>query len=385
MTVRHPLSALLGAALGAGAPMSATALSLAFAQATGGSLDHTMALYARPELNAELAGLLWARYAVGPAGRAELHPRVSAQWHARRAMRAEHHPGDLTGPDVAAWPAHLAEQVAHLRDAPGSVVPDAVFVHLMSRPELGIALRAALACPTRQQARDIVSRVGALGGSAWPGMSLPAPGPRPDRKASREPLGARTNGRDIRDALTLVGSRSTPVALVEHAATCWDSPACLSVLPTGALSAAAAGRVATLWLLPAIAGRVLSARELATASMQILPALERGGVVALAGAWLDGALADGLCGNDHVTLSVAFEVAGVPLIRAVTDELVGPLNGMDAGRRLELFTALEAGGVATAGLWDTLGPALPGAASLPLTWGQLLEALASVHSAPGLT
>jgi len=362
--------------------MSATALPLAFTQAATGSLDHTMALYARPELSAQQAGLLWERYAVGPTGRAELHPRVAAQWNARRAMRAEHHPGELTGADVAAWPAHLAEQVAHLRDAPRCTVPDAVFVHLMSRPELGIALRAALACPDRQQARDIVTRVGALGAAAFAGFSLPVPGPRADRKASRGPLGAGIHGRDIRDALTVVGSRSTPPALVEHAATCWDSPACLSVLPTGSVSAAAASRVAALWLLPAVSGRLLSARELAGASTQILPALGPGDVAALADAWLDGGQADDLPGNEHVTLSAAFEAAGFPLIRAVTDEPVGPLNDMDAGRRLELFTALEAGAATTAGLWDTLGPALPGAASLPLTWGQLLEALTGIHSAP---
>jgi len=383
----HPLASLLTAALTGGEPLSEAVTRLVFAHALNDGGVGAAALYVRRELSADQAALLWDKHAVGVVLHADRRPVAAAAWQARRLMRPESRPENLTAGDVTAWPAGVAYEVANMRTTPWRTIPDAVFAHLMCRPELGTALNAAMGCPQHPTARDIVAKVGAFGAAAFPGLHLPAPGPLSDLNVLKDQSGEdgpRVSGRTIRAAIGTVGRVATPPALVEFAALTWTSPACLSALPTGALSAAAAGRVARLWLVPSVEmlGATLAARALAKASTEIVPALDAVVVRTLAAAWMGSGLLNGLAADRHPALALAFASAGVPLTRPVSDEQVVSLEALNHAQRLELVALVERGAEATPGLWDTLGLALTTAGGMGGTWGQLLDALAGIHTRP---
>jgi len=127
-------------------------------------------------------------------------------------------------------------------------------------------------------------------------------------------------------------------------------------------------------------GATLAARALAKASTEIVPALDAVVVRTLAAAWMGSGLLNGLAADRHPALALAFASAGVPLTRPVSDEQVVSLEALNHAQRLELVALVERGAEATPGLWDTLGLALTTAGGMGGTWGQLLDALAGIHT-----
>ena len=377
MAPKHQLTHLLSAALSSVAPMSAAAAQLAFAQAHAMSRENVAALYSRPELNADRAAHLWKKYAPGTANSDGNGRTISCAWHGRALMRPESNPHNLTLTDVNHWPVGVAYEVSNLgRTSPGTV-PAQVLVHLMSRPELTVALSAATSCPSHQQARNIITKVGAVGADAWPGLLLPDPSkPNLNGPPTRTRTGTRSRGehRTIRAAIDVLARAGTPPELVEFAALTWVSPACLSALPTNKLSAGAAGRISRLWLIPAIGSTDVQLHALAKASTNIVSSLTVPDATALAGAWMGSRLLDVL-GGDEAALLAAFETAGVPLIRPVCDEPAWALKTTNVTRRLELFCAIERAAENNPSLWRALEHALSGPNTPECTWVELISAL----------
>jgi len=337
-----------------------------YAIAAAGATADIGATYSRPELSAAQAATLWDLHAVPSMARTRGASTV-ALWHARRLLRPESRPEQLSAATVAGWSRELAAEVSEELSLPGRPVPAAVATALMARPELSTAWRAATTRPDCAQARAMIDRVGALAAQKWPGLDIPSRG---------------MVAGELRSALTQIGSWRTPTLLHEHAAATWTSPACLSTLPTAHLSGRAAARVATLWLLPALAAAGTLTAPLASAAAEIVAALYPKDARTLQCALL-GVNWRALLNPEEITeLIEAFELAEVPLDRAVMDEQVRAPFELNLDDRAALFAQIEARAGANPDLWGALGVALGGGAVAPgLTWAELLDAMDAMNSA----
>jgi len=361
----NTLGPLFAAGLFSGVPLSAAGARAAFEAAMSGDGHGAGATYSRPELNATQAAALWEQHAAriiwfdpnGPA---------AAQWAARRILRPENAPANLTDADVEAWPAPLAYDIAVLLRAPGTVVPPTPALSLMRARRLLTRVHAAAALPACDEALEVVAMVGRLGALDWPGMTL-----------HMVAVGERQE--ELAEALHTIAGWATPAALKEHAALVWTSPACLSLLDAHALPAPAAGRVMRLWLLPAVRGRGGSLSEAAERSASIVGALDAADATELAGAW-HGGLLDALPDEEKDLMIRAFKAVGVGLVRAMVDQPVSSVRSLSPTHRLELFTEVEGRTAAHPHLWTALAAALATPRPNTGTWGELLDALEAIGS-----
>jgi len=86
--------------------------------------------------------------------------------------------------------------------------------------------------------------------------------------------------------------------------------------------------------------------------------------------------------EEATELIEAFELAEVPLDRAVMDEQVRAPFELNLDDRAALFAQIEARAGANPDLWGALGVALGGGAVAPgLTWAELLDAMDAMNSA----
>jgi len=369
MSANPNLEALFRAALLTGAPLPGTALAAAVASALNAGGISAMMTYSRAELSATQAATLWDRYA--HAGCVD-GGDTPASWQARRALRPESHPERLSAADVAGWPAEMAQHAAELLRGPrGCGLVGGVAEALMGRPELATAMTAAFAAPGSARAHALVAALGEQGGLTWP-----------DAYFVNTPSAADTPRQELLRAIQAVGSLSAPAELAEFAALTWDSPACLSILRAGGLSARAAGRVVTRWLIPAVATAAGTAITLSRRSIALLPQVDKSVAGLLADTWVVGGLIGDLDAAQVDELAAAFLVAGVPLVQPILGQPVCTVRDLSLNRRVELITEVAALASDRPAMWDALGTALASTCEYTGTWGELLDALDAMTAAP---
>lgn len=327
-----------------------------------------MDLYGRVDLPAHVAQRVLDVMLTTPNG--GVRP-ISVDERATQLLRPESDPHTLTQADVDRWDIELLYAVAHLcRRTPGRkvMVPPAVALALLHSPHPEICAMALAALPDHPRAEQVVKEIGEAGANRWPGLT----GNPKVSKGSWEMYKA-TPVERLWWAAQIVCGWATPDELKNVAAKHWQSPAMLGLLATD-LEPAAAERVITSYVIPALKSKALHMSDAHSYAYLLLPKVSDDVARALEPFWASRPrpVADDDGDNEtEVAAYHAFRARGL-LEPVVLERPVTALGVMPDDERDMVLEELEAQAAGFPSAWKVWSALLSGQSAFDGTWAELI-------------